>query len=579
MRWLYGLLTAGLCISIFSLTSGYWLVSHPQTTQTPSPISQIVSTAPPTPLVAVVPHHNLVLDQRQALLKQLSTGSQPETIILVSPNHFAVGSDDVIVADKSWNIQQGTGSLEPNTDLAFLLEQEGLASVDNLAFDTEHGIKNLLPEIAEFFPHSKLLPVIFKESVSPETIQLLLTSLDSACHTCGVIASVDMSHYQPAQLAEIHDIKTLRALTSLDEEEIWEAEVDSNASLAFLVGWAKKQQVNRFTLVDHTNSGLLANNLDTETTTHIFGYYDAGDAVPAGNVLTFTFGGDGMFGREIGYQFQDNFSELFSNLGNRTFWGTDISWINLEGPISDQVILQDRQREDLVFNFSKQTIQALQYLQLTTLGLGNNHTYNQGERGLATTRAELIEAGFDVHGHPSHVSAESVVRYTQDNIHVSLLAVNALVSTDGLEDLIQQEKQAGSVVVVLPHWGTEYQPQHSSLQERLATAWVAAGADLIIGMHPHVIQDAQLINGVPVLYSLGNFVFDQTFSDETQQGLLVTGALTKTEITLVLVPIRSRQLKPEILQGEEKQHILDQVCAGVTCTNGVITASLRPAAL
>lgn len=574
MRWLYGLVSIAVCLAGLSVSSGLWLLSQQPVKL--APISSAPAEPPLNlPLAVVVPHHNLVMDRRQALLKELSADSQPKTILLISPNHFNVGLDDVIVGDKAWTVQQGQHTISPDASLAHWLQQENLASVDNLVFDNEHGVKNLLSEVAEFFPEAKLLPVLLKDSTTPEIVGLLLNSLSTHCPDCGVIASVDMSHYQPAQVAEMHDIQTIRVLTTLDSTQVWDVEVDSNPALAFLLGWAKKQQVNRFTLADHTNSGLLANNLDTETTSHVFGYYTQGEPTAPEETLTFTFGGDGMFGREIGYQFQDNFPELFSQLGNRTFWGTDISWINLEGPVSDQVLVQDRQPADLVFHFSNQTIQALQYLQLTTLGLGNNHTYNQGEQGLATTRAELIEAGFDVHGHPNHVSAESVVRYTQGAIHVSLLAVNALVSTDGLEALIQQEKQAGSVVVVLPHWGTEYQPKHSSLQERLATAWVVAGADLIIGMHPHVIQDAQLIHGVPVLYSLGNFVFDQTFSDETQQGLLVTGALTKTELTLVLVPIRSHQLKPEILQGEEKQRILDQVCAAVICTNGVITASLR----
>lgn len=575
MRWLYGLLGFGLCLSTFSIISGHWLTANTPHTQTPAVTVKSTPPKPPTPLVAVVPHHNLVLKQRQTLLRQLSASSQPETIILLSPNHFAVGSDDVIVADKPWGIQQGTDTIQPAAELAFLLEQAGLASIDNPAFDTEHGIKNLLPDIAEFFPHSKLLPIIFKDSTSPETIQLLLTSLDSACPTCGVIASVDMSHYQPAQLAEIHDLKTLHALTSLDEEEIWEAEVDSNASLGFLIGWAKQHEVNRFTLADHTNSGLLANNLDTETTSHLFGYYESGEGASTGDALTFIFGGDGMFGREIGYQFQDDFPELFSHLGNRTFWGTDISWINLEGPISDQVIIQDRQPKDLTFNFSKQTIQALKFLKLTTVGLGNNHTFNQGEAGLATTRSLLTQAGIEVHGHPNHVSSESVVRHTKGILHISLISLNALVSTQGITELIQQEKENGAFVIVLPHWGAEYQPIHSSAQELMATSWVEAGANLIIGTHPHVVQDAQMINKTPVLYSLGNFIFDQTFSVETQQGLLVSGALTDTELKLLLVPIGSRLLKPEILQGSEKQDILDHVCSTLTCPDGVISLPLN----
>ncbi len=106
----------------------------------------------------------------------------------------------------------------------------------------------------------------------------------------------------------------------------------------------------------------------------------------------------------------------------------------------------------------------------------------------------------------------------------------------------------------------------------MARQWLAAGADLIIGGHPHVVQDAQIIDGKLVLYSLGNFVFDQTFSEETQRGLIITGELTAENLKIVLVPIRSLNLKPEILSGADKQQLIDRVCANLEdyCQNGII---------
>jgi len=515
-------------------------------------------------LAVVVPHHDLVKDKRIKLLKQLGQKSQSKTIILLSTNHFNAGASEIITSNRDWTVANGQKILSADTELINGLIKNNLAMIDDSAFENEHGIKNLLGEIKEFFPNSKLVPIIIKDSVGQKPIKNLSDFFKETCPDCGVIASVDMSHYQPANAAEIHDIKTLRSLKNLNEKEAWKAEVDSNASLAFLLSWAKSKNLNNFVLFDHTNSGLLANNLDTETTTHIFGYYD--NALPSltEDSLTFTFAGDAMFGREIGYQFQqNNFRDLFANLGNRTFWGTDISWLNLEGPISDKIVPQPRQINDLRFNFSNQTIKALEYLKLTTAGLANNHTLNQGQNNLIITQNLLENSNINWQGNPNDANSESVRRYEQGDIKISLIAINLTFGINSIEELIKQEKQIGQFVIILPHWGNEYDKTHSANQEKLAREWLATGADLIIGSHPHVIQDAQIIDGKLVLYSLGNFVFDQYFSKETKQGLIVTGEINKDTLKIVLLPIESKNLKPEILQGEVKNQILEEICKNI----------------
>ncbi|MDP3244278.1 MAG: AmmeMemoRadiSam system protein B [bacterium] len=527
------------------------------------------------PLVAVAPHHNLVSAQRVLMWQLLSRQSQPKTIILLSPNHFNSGDQEIITTEKIWLVKNGQETIKSNATIIDALVKNGLAFDQAEAFDNEHGIKNLLGEIKQFFPKSDLVPIIIKDIAKPETIARLDNFLFARCQDCGVIASVDMSHYQPANLAEVHDIKTIRALTNLDEKEIWQTEVDSNASLSFLIAWAKKKNLNNFHLFNHTNSGFLAKDYDSETTTHIFGYYSDKSAgmVAQDNSATFMFAGDAMFGRFIGNAFQkNNFQDLFSNFGNRVFWGADISWLNLEGPISSKEVKQSTDPNDLSFNFSKEALEALKYLKLTTIGLANNHTFNQGKTGLEKTRQLLAQASIDSFGHPELISEQTVRRYDNGKIKISLLAINALEKISGLENLISQEHQQGRFVIVLPHWGNEYQIKHSAAQEKMARAWFKAGADLIIGSHPHVVQDAQIIDNKLVFYSLGNFVFDQRFSYDVQHGLLLAGVLEKNKIKIILLPIQNKDLKPEMLRGQEKENILKRVCQNISkdCLSGVI---------
>lgn len=551
----------GLEFALFGLLLGLQLTPPKNHAESVTMIVEEQQTS--QPLIAVVPHHNLVMTQRQQFLSSLSKTAQPQTIIVLSPNHFEVGENNILTTDQVWSVQGGEASIQPNLELIQTLTENAPVEIESAPFLNEHGIKNLLPEIHAYFPSAKLVPLIFKEGVTQTEVMQTADTLFRTCQDCGVVASVDMSHYQPAHVAEIHDIKTIRALSTQNEQEIWDVEVDSNPSLAFLVYWAKAQGANRFTLADHTNSGLLTNNLEVGTTTHLFGYYQAGESLVPEDTFTFTIAGDGMFGRFIGSSYQEHFEDLFSQLGNRTFWGTDVSLMNLEGPVSDQGVAQDPQAEDLSFLFSKHTTNALTFLKLTHVGLANNHTFNQGALGFSTTQHVLDGVGIGWFGHPNQVGETSVKRFSQGQLHISMVAISAFGDMTGLEDLIRTEKSSGAWVIVLPHWGTEYQTTHSSQQEELARAWSEAGADMIIGAHPHVVQDAQVMNQTLVLYSLGNFVFDQTFSTDTQQGLIVTGLISQAGVQIVLTPIESVDLQPRLLKGENRQLLLERICGAI----------------
>jgi poly-gamma-glutamate synthesis protein (capsule biosynthesis protein) len=91
-------------------------------------------------------------------------------------------------------------------------------------------------------------------------------------------------------------------------------------------------------------------------------------------------------------------------------------------------------------------------------------------------------------------------------------------------------------------------------------------------MHPHVIQDAQIINGKLVFYSLGNFIFDQMFSKETQEGLILSGVISAGKLKIVLTPIISKKMKPEIMRGADRQKIIDMICRplGDYCKDDIV---------
>ncbi len=128
------------------------------------------------------------------------------------------------------------------------------------------------------------------------------------------------------------------------------------------------------------------------------------------------------------------------------------------------------------------------------------------------------------------------------------------------EDVAAAQQQA-DVVVVLPHWGVEYTADPTLGQRALAAAAVEAGADLVIGNHPHWVEAAEYIGDAFVAYALGNFVFDQDWSVETQQGAVLDVAFHGADLKGIrYYPIRIiDQHQPTFAGPEEAQEILDRI--------------------
>jgi gamma-polyglutamate biosynthesis protein CapA len=127
------------------------------------------------------------------------------------------------------------------------------------------------------------------------------------------------------------------------------------------------------------------------------------------------------------------------------------------------------------------------------------------------------------------------VRYlikTFENTNVAFVSFNQFVSNQPLEKAIEDikaAKQKADIVIVTPHWGNEYQSIAQGQVVEWAHAFIDAGADVIIGAHPHVIQQKEIYKTKTIYYSLGNFIMDQYFSKETKEGLLVEVIINKNK--------------------------------------------------
>lgn len=119
------------------------------------------------------------------------------------------------------------------------------------------------------------------------------------------------------------------------------------------------------------------------------------------------------------------------------------------------------------------------------------------------------------------------------------------------------------VVIVLPHWGIEYTPDPTPRQREIARIAAEAGADLVVGNHPHVVQANERIGDTFVAYALGNFVFDQDWSLETQQGAMLEVTFTGDRVTSTrYLPVHIYdQYQPRLAPPEEAAAILQRIDA------------------
>jgi poly-gamma-glutamate synthesis protein (capsule biosynthesis protein) len=115
---------------------------------------------------------------------------------------------------------------------------------------------------------------------------------------------------------------------------------------------------------------------------------------------------------------------------------------------------------------------------------------------------------------------------------------------------IQKAVGESDLVVVNIHWGDEYKTISNARQRALAHRMIDAGADIIIGHHPHVVEEMEIYHNRPIFYSLGNFVFDQYFSKETQEGLAVGVVASTSSISLTIFPLQSVQSQIQQLDFE-----------------------------
>jgi poly-gamma-glutamate synthesis protein (capsule biosynthesis protein) len=282
-----------------------------------------------------------------------------------------------------------------------------------------------------------------------------------------------------------------------------------------------------------------------------------GPPISESKTYTMLFAGDIMLDRSVRRQIEREQDPLypFVRIAD-TLRSADITFANLEGPVSAR-----GKDQGSIFSFRFEpvgTMNSLKFAGFDVVNLANNHIWDWGVDALTDTVQHLDNAGIG-HIGAGRTKAEANTPFITQlgDTKIAMLgyttlyprSLEAVSSTPGISSFrlastteqIQELKVSGlaDLVVVSFHWGIEYEMHSTSSEQIIARALIDSGADLIIGHHPHAIQEVEEYKGKYIAYSLGNFVFDQNLSRFTMKGLMVRASMKDKKIeSLEEIPVQ-----------------------------------------
>lgn len=260
----------------------------------------------------------------------------------------------------------------------------------------------------------------------------------------------------------------------------------------------------------------------------------------------------------------------FLNMAD-TLAQVDYTVANLESPFSGKDTFP--KTGSLVFNAPTYNVKGLINNKIQVLSLANNHAFDQGLKGLEYTSAFLAKNGlFSIGAGKNTQSAWKPLIKANNELKIAYIAASYSSLNDNgkvkkpnlarIEDLanlrhsIEIIKNQVDYVIVVMHAGTEYTRTPNKSQVKFAHAAIDYGADMVIGHHPHWIQTIEKYQDKYIFYSLGNFVFDQMWSQETKEGLALQISLSKQDNITKLEQV---ELKPVIIEDYAQPRLANEI--------------------
>lgn len=299
-------------------------------------------------------------------------------------------------------------------------------------------------------------------------------------------------------------------------------------------------------------------------------------AKPARSVNV-TFAGDCTLGTDVNFDRSTSFNASFANhdpsyfLANVApiFEADDLTVVNMEGTLTTS---NSRQDKTFAFKGDADFAKVFSTSSVEAASMANNHSSDYGEQSYNDTLEALSAEGVETFGY------ERIAYVDVNDVKVALIGVYELAEHEAIEEgMVSRIKEAqdsgAELILVYIHWGIEREYVPNETQIKLGHAAIDAGADLVVGSHPHVIQGWEKYNGRYIVYSLGNFcfggnsnpsdkdcmIFQQTFNIEGNQ------VAKNDDVEFIACSISSvsgyNNYQPTPAEGSEKERIDSKIAS------------------
>ncbi|MEK3876712.1 CapA family protein [Paenibacillus sp. FSL M7-0420] len=296
-----------------------------------------------------------------------------------------------------------------------------------------------------------------------------------------------------------------------------------------------------------------------------------------GKTVKLSFAGDIIFSGKAGALLEQKGYDYSYSALDGMFKKDDLTVVNLETPITTRGV--GAKNKQFVFKGPPKALDALKAAGVDAVNLANNHTLDQGEEGLLDTLKHLGERGIPhVGAGRNSQEAYSAQYFERNGIKIALLGFTRVMpviewkaeagkpglasvydSAEGLK-AIAAAKQKADVVVVVVHWGRERMEQYDKTQQALGHSFIDAGADLVMGGHPHVLQGIEPYKGKWIAYSTGNFIFTRGSIPATWETAVFQAECSKQgQCALKLKPMDAELAQPVPMNDADGQLLLHRI--------------------
>ncbi len=262
----------------------------------------------------------------------------------------------------------------------------------------------------------------------------------------------------------------------------------------------------------------------------------------------------------------------------------DLTLANFENPVIRDAVYHP---DATTFTGDLRLMPVLDQAGLDGVTLGNNHILDAGTTGVGETIRHLDDAGISYAGAGKDLAeARKPMVFDLDGTKIGVLSYLGVPSyswawatetapgtaplvQDVMEEDIKRLRSKVDLILVMPHWGKEYIARPEPQQVDLAHAALDAGADLVIGGHAHWPKGIEVYDGKPIFYGVGNFLLDQSWSEETSTGIFA-------EITLYDDDVVQVRPVPFIMLDYAQPNFLMPGAGGDRALRKIFAASLGP---